>query len=50
MSYRLLDAFKGLFDGQPFTYEGERSFTTDGRNHRHPIDEATDAMERLRNG
>ena len=32
------------------TYEGERSFTTDGRNHRHPIDEAADTMERLRNG
>ena len=32
------------------TYEGERSFTTDGRNHRHPIDEATDAMERLGSG
>ena len=32
------------------TYEGERSFTTDGRSHRHPIDEAADAMERLRNG
>ena len=32
------------------TYEGERSFTTDGRSHRHPIDEAADAMGRLRNG
>ena len=32
------------------TYEGERSFATDGRNHRHPIDEAADAMERLRSG
>ena len=32
------------------TYEGERSFTTDGRKHKHPIDEAADAMERLRNG
>ena len=32
------------------TYEGERSFTTDGRKYKHPIDEAADAMERLRNG
>ena len=32
------------------TYEGERFFTTDGRSHRHPIDEAADAMGRLRNG
>ena len=32
------------------TYEGERSFTIDGRSHRHPIDEAADAMGRLRNG
>ena len=32
------------------TYEGERSFTTDGRKYKHPIDGAADAMERLRNG
>ena len=32
------------------TYEGERSFTTDGGKYKHPIDEAAAAMERLRNG
>ena len=32
------------------TYEGERSFTTNGKKHKHPIDEAVDAMERLRSG
>ena len=32
------------------TYEGKRSFTTDGRGHKHPIDEAADAEARLRSG
>ena len=30
------------------TYEGSRSFRTDGRKYKHPIDEADDAEERLR--
>ena len=30
------------------TYEGTRSFRTDGKKYKHPIDEADDAEERLR--
>lgn len=30
------------------TYEGSRSFRTDGKKYKHPIDEAKDAEERLR--
>ena len=30
------------------TYEGSRSFRTDGKKYKHPIDEADDAEERLR--
>lgn len=29
------------------TYEGDRSFPTDGRQYKHPIQEASDAEERL---
>ena len=30
------------------TYEGTRSFRTDGKKYKHPVDEADDAEERLR--
>ncbi len=30
------------------SYEGERAFPTDGRKYKHPIQEAADAIERLR--
>lgn len=30
------------------TYEGTRSFRTDGKKHKHPVSEADDAEERLR--
>lgn len=30
------------------SYEGDRSFRTDGKKHRHPIDEAAEAEARLR--
>jgi hypothetical protein len=30
------------------SYEGDRAFPTNGRNHKHPIQEAPDAIERLR--
>ncbi len=29
------------------TYEGERAFTTNGRNHRHPVQEAAESAKRL---
>ena len=29
------------------SYEGERSYTTDGRTHKHPVQEALDAENRL---
>jgi hypothetical protein len=29
------------------SYEGERSFSTDGRGYKHPIQEAQDAISRL---
>jgi hypothetical protein len=36
------------FAAQYTSYEGDRSFPTDGRKYKHPIQEATDAISRLR--
>jgi hypothetical protein len=35
------------FAEQYTSYEGERSFPTDGRKYKHPIQEAADAISRL---
>lgn len=36
------------FAEQYTSYEGERTFPTDGRKYKHPIQEAPDAISRLR--
>ena len=36
------------FAGEYTSYEGERTFPTDGRKYKHPIQEAADAISRLR--
>lgn len=42
-------AFVGINSAASYTsYEGERAWPTDGKKHKHPIQEAADAEQRLR--